>query len=147
MHFQITLQKPEIDFMKYKRFLLSEYLQNSHFVKHSSSHMPFCKVRLGHSICSNYYKMLTWFNRNSIFLKEPLWLRLLIFVTVSDCGLSLQFAVSCGKPLYTLHSDMSKLRKSAFPGTSFSLLLSPPSITADLLASITSITGRFAQTT
>lgn len=63
-------------------------------------------------------------------LKESLWLSVLIFVTVSDCGCSLQFAVSCGEPPCMLHFNMSKLRKSALPGTSFSLLLSPPSITA-----------------
>lgn len=38
--------------------------------------------------------------------------------------------MSCGKWLTTLHFDMNKLRKSALPGTSFSLLPSPPSNTA-----------------
>lgn len=63
---------------------------------------------------------------NAIFFKESLWLHLLIFVTVSDCGHFLQLAVS----LATLHFDMSKLRESALPGTSFSLLPSSPSVTA-----------------
>lgn len=74
--------------------------------------------------------MLKWFNMNAIFFEESLWLHLLIFVTVSDCAHSLQFAVSCGKPLSTLHFYMSKLRKSALPGTSVSLLPSSPIITA-----------------